>query len=87
MNLQTRGEGVKKSEFFADVLNGSPLSGLIVESEECNKIIKEQRESHERGRIPHDNGALAHFTDCGAPKMLTGSWEFLQGKPMDGKVM
>ena len=24
MNLQTRGEGVKKSEIFADVINGSP---------------------------------------------------------------
>ena len=24
VNLRTRGEGVKKSEFFADVLNGSP---------------------------------------------------------------
>ena len=26
MNLRTRGEGVKKSEIFADVLNGSPLT-------------------------------------------------------------
>ena len=26
VNLRTRGEGVKKSEFFADVINGSPLS-------------------------------------------------------------
>ena len=25
VNLQTRGDGVKKSEIFADVLNGSPL--------------------------------------------------------------
>ena len=25
VNLQTRGEAVKKSEIFADVINGSPL--------------------------------------------------------------
>ena len=25
VNLRTRGEGVKKSEIFADVINGSPL--------------------------------------------------------------
>ena len=29
VNLQTRGEGVKEFEIFADVINGSPLSHLI----------------------------------------------------------
>ena len=29
VNLRTRGEGVKKSENFADVIYGSPLSGQI----------------------------------------------------------
>ena len=28
MNLRTRGGGVKKSENFVDVLNGSPLTSL-----------------------------------------------------------
>ena len=28
MNLQTRGEGFKKSEIFADVINGSPLKTI-----------------------------------------------------------
>ena len=28
MNLRTRGEGVKKSEIFADVINGSPPPAL-----------------------------------------------------------
>ena len=31
MNLQTRGEGVKKSEIFADIINGSPLSRTLGE--------------------------------------------------------
>ena len=33
MNLRTRGEGVKKSENFADVINGSPLRRMTEEKE------------------------------------------------------
>ena len=32
MNLRTRGEAVKKSEIFADVLNGSSLSSRCLSS-------------------------------------------------------